>query len=115
MTNRIGNVIRAKRVLRGYSQEELAEKIGKSTGYIGQIERGETNPSAQTLARFIEVLGIDANTLFYDESQTPYISNEIAIRASRLDAKRQDFILGVIDLMERTIGKDIDDDNSCLR
>ena len=114
MINRIGNVIRAKRVLHGYSQEELAEKIGKSTGYIGQIERGETNPSAQTLAKFIEVLGIDANTLFYDEVHSPYISSEIAIRTARLDTKRQEFILGVIDLMERTIGKDINDENSSL-
>lgn len=114
MKNRIGSVIKEKRKLHGYSQETLAEKVGKSPGYIGQVERGETYPSALTLAKFIEVLGIDANTLFYDETQSPYVSSEIAIRTARLDPKRQEFILGVIDLMERTVGREQSDENSDL-
>lgn len=114
MATRIGNVIKAKRKMYGFSQEVLAEKIGKSTGYIGQVERGETLPSIQTLALLIEVLGIDANTLFYNDSQSPYISSEIAIRTARLNPKKQEFILGIVDLLERTYGKDYENEDCDL-
>ena len=38
---RIATVVREKRKAKGYTQEELAELAGVSSGYIGQLERGD--------------------------------------------------------------------------
>lgn len=42
MENRLGQVIREKRKMLGLSQDNLGELMGVSTGFIGQLERGET-------------------------------------------------------------------------
>ena len=43
----LGANIRKYRKQIGITQEQLAEKIGKSVNYIGMIERGEKVPSAK--------------------------------------------------------------------
>ncbi len=37
----LGEIIQVKRKELGLTQERLAEKIGKTAGYIGQIERAQ--------------------------------------------------------------------------
>ena len=50
----LGEIIQAKRKELGLTQERLAEKIGKTAGYIGQIERGLSYPSYPVLLQLIE-------------------------------------------------------------
>lgn len=106
MTNRIATTIKSKRLQKGLTQEALAELIGKSPGYVGQVERGETNPSTNILAKIIAVLGIDANTLFFDTENNMLVSHEISIRAARLSPDKQVFLLEVISLLEHSFRKD---------
>jgi len=82
--NRIGKVIRAKREEFGYSQEELAERVGKTASSIGQIERGETLPSVNTLADVTPVLAIDANEYFYDSVNQKQESREFLLMLEQL-------------------------------
>ena len=102
MKNRIAAAIKSKRQQKGLTQENLAELIGKSPGYIGQVERGETYPSALTLAKILEVLGIDANTLFFDMEGNALVSHEISIRAARLSPEKQAFLLEIISLLNHS-------------
>ena len=97
MSIRIAVAIRESREARGLTQERLGELVGKSPSYIGQIERGLSFPSIPVLARLVEVLNIDANTLFYDEADDSPASNEIARCASRLSPDKQEFMLTMID------------------
>lgn len=106
MKNRIAATIKNKRLQKGFTQEVLAEFIGKTPGYIGQVERGETYPSAVVLAKIIEVLGIDANTLFFDTEENALVSHEISIRAARLSPEKQEFVLEIISLLEHSFRKD---------
>lgn len=62
--DRLGNMVREKRNIHRITQEQLAEKVGVTTGMIGQMERGETMPSIETLAALIEQLNIDPRVLF---------------------------------------------------
>lgn len=54
----IGNNIRIFRQKSGLSQEQLALQSGMNTSYIGQIERGEKNPTVKTLEKIATTLGI---------------------------------------------------------
>ena len=62
MAMQIGDLIRMKREEHGLTQEQLAELIGKSAGYIGQLERGLSMASIPTLKRLVNVLSLDARS-----------------------------------------------------
>ncbi len=60
----IGNRIRQLRVKKGFSQEKLAELSELNTSYIGQVERGEKNPSVDTVYRIASALDVNLPDLF---------------------------------------------------
>lgn len=60
-----GKNLRAERNRAGFSQDELAEKMGICAGkHIGTIERGETNPSLTTIIAVMQALDISFDKLF---------------------------------------------------
>lgn len=50
--------VRLARELNGWSQAELARRIGVTPAAVSQFEGGATNPSAETLVRLGHVLGV---------------------------------------------------------
>lgn len=63
----IGENIRILRLKNGFSQEQLALSAGVNTSYIGQIERGEKNPTIKILEQIsaaLEITLIDLLTLY---------------------------------------------------
>ena len=61
---RVARTIRRLRLLRGLSQERLAELVGKSGKHIGEVERGRANVGLDTLARISAVLSVDIVEVF---------------------------------------------------
>lgn len=51
--------LRVMRVFKGWSQEELAEKLGYSVSGYAKIERGETKVDIPKLERIAEAMGLD--------------------------------------------------------
>lgn len=47
-----------RRLKRGWSQTQLAEAVGSRQPVISRLERGEGNPSLQTLQRVAEALDL---------------------------------------------------------
>lgn len=60
---RLGEAIRAVRVERQLSQEELGFRTGVHRNYIGGIERGERQPTVMVLARLAAGLGVRASEI----------------------------------------------------
>ena len=56
--------MRALRLSKGYSQEELAYKAGLDRTYVGGIERGERNPALKNISKLAEALEIPISELF---------------------------------------------------
>lgn len=50
--------IRAFRKLKGFTQQELAERTGISLAVLGAVERGNRHPEEQVLVQIADVLGI---------------------------------------------------------
>lgn len=59
----VGKEIRRLRGIRGYSQEELADRCGLHRTYIGGVERGERNMTLNSLMRIADALGVAAADL----------------------------------------------------
>ena len=53
----IGNKLKELRVLKGLTQEELADRSELSKGFISQLERNLTSPSITTLMDILQCIG----------------------------------------------------------
>jgi len=69
---RVGRNLQAIRKSRGLSLENVAELSGVSKAMIGQIERGESNPTISVLWRIVNGLGISFTTLI--EQSEPVVT-----------------------------------------
>ncbi|MCS7181367.1 MAG: helix-turn-helix domain-containing protein [bacterium] len=61
---KIGEKIRDIRKEKGYTQSELAFRIGRSPNFIGLIERGKKIPSLDTLIKIAEILEVNPSVFF---------------------------------------------------
>ena len=59
----LGQAIREQRTARSLSQEELSLLTGVHRNYIGGVERGERNPTLQTISILATALGIRTSEL----------------------------------------------------
>src|SRR5438309_707332 len=50
-TSILGQLIRDARTTRGWSQSELADKVGKSRQWVLQVEKGDVRPDFEALLR----------------------------------------------------------------
>lgn len=64
----IGNKLKELRVLKGLTQEELADRAELSKGFISQLERDLTSPSIATLMDILQCLGTTIGDFF---TETP--------------------------------------------
>jgi transcriptional regulator with XRE-family HTH domain len=60
---RIGSNVRAARKAKGLTQDELADKSGLHRAHIGEIERGDTNMTVQTLKILADTLHVTLSDL----------------------------------------------------
>ena len=56
--------LKQARLRSGLTQEQLAEAVGVSVKFIGNIERGTRAPSFETIEKIAEVLEVDASEFF---------------------------------------------------
>ena len=59
-----GKRVRELRLERGLTQEEVAEKIGVSTNYVGMEERAERNTSLLKVFKIAKALNVKTSELF---------------------------------------------------
>lgn len=75
----IGEKIRILRFQKGLSQEQLALHVGINTSYLGQVERGEKNPTIKTLEKIANGLDCTLENLIVTNvhSGTPTDKNAV--------------------------------------
>ena len=64
LRKKIGKNIHLARITANFTQEQLAEKTGLSSRYIGQLERGLAFGSASTISCVCNALSINADVFF---------------------------------------------------
>ncbi|MBO5469202.1 MAG: helix-turn-helix transcriptional regulator [Lachnospiraceae bacterium] len=68
----IGNRIQIRRKQRGYTQEQMAEALDFSVGFISQVERGITKLSLDSLANIAEFLECNISSIVDDTNREDY-------------------------------------------
>lgn len=95
----LGKRIRDERLLLRLTIEQLAEKVDKSTNYIGQIERNDGKPSLETVVDIANALGTTVDALLQDNilaEQQDSLTREITALLQSLDDNGKQFILDMV-------------------
>ena len=94
-----GEKIRILRIMKGFSQDNMADMVGISRQAYGEIERGNTRPSSERIDQITEKLGLTPNDLevfgnvisnFFDQltkSQVAKINNRSQSQNNNYDAR----------------------------
>ena len=61
---KLGRTIRKIRRVKGITQEQLAEKVGVSTTWIGYIETGFRRPNLKMIYKIARALGVKVKDIF---------------------------------------------------
>jgi len=62
-----GSNVRRRRKERGLTQEALADAVKLAPTYVGQLERGQRNPTLDVVERLARVLKVDPLELLRPE------------------------------------------------
>lgn len=97
----IGERCRSARETAGYTQEQLAERIGVSTQFLSDAERGVTGMSVNTIIKLCQILSISADYLLLGQDSANKEENSLSIctRIQRLSPREQEMIEAVSNLM----------------
>ncbi len=100
----LGQNIRESRALKGWSQEELSELANITPSHLGHIERGDGNPTLNTLLSICEALQIDIVDLVKEDSAAQIDNHGLDLaklqkKFSELSSSRQREIYGILKTM----------------
>lgn len=67
-----GDRIRLKRMLLGFTQDEMAERINRASKYYADIERGSCGMSVETLMAISASLNMSLDYIIYGKPETEH-------------------------------------------
>jgi len=81
----IGNVIKKYRKELGYTQEEMANRLGVTTPAVNKWENGNSNPDIELLAPIARLLHISLDTLLsFRENLTDFEIEELIHKMDKM-------------------------------
>lgn len=101
----IGFKIKKAREEKGYTQEQLAEKLDLSVQHISVIERGIKAPRLETFVNIANELDVDADYLLCDvlDVSAKIISNELYEKIELLPKRDQARIMNILKVIVENI------------
>lgn len=99
----LGKKIKEERLEKGYTQEELGEKIDSTGAYIGQIERGERHASMSKIILIAEALevSIDYLTGNWCLKNTQSIDDKIIEELMGATNNQKEMMMAIIKIIKR--------------
>lgn len=95
----IGKKLRSYRAKCGWSLKECSERIGISTRYLADIERGDKVPKLETFILILNTLTVSADDVLQDSLVVGYEakSNDIIRKLNALDITKRKQALNIFD------------------
>lgn len=90
-----GLILKQYRHKLDYTQAEMSEKLGISEKYVSRIETGTGGISKETLAKYMNILGISPNRMYKEFINNPKVKKEIEVseKLSELSTEKLEVIL----------------------
>lgn len=99
----VGQRIKKRRKMLHKTQEQMAEALSVTVGYISQIERGVTKISLDTLSEITEYLDCNFSQLLDGSTMQSelYLKDEIKLQESRLSPVNKRILSEIADVLEK--------------
>ncbi|WP_276778754.1 helix-turn-helix transcriptional regulator [Treponema succinifaciens] len=99
----VGQRIQKRRKMLHKTQEQMAEALSVTVGYISQIERGVTKISLDTLSEITEYLDCNFSQLLDGSAMQSdlYLKDEIKLQESRLSPVNKRILSEIADVLEK--------------
>ena len=99
----LGKKIKEERMEKGYTQEELGEKIDSTGAYIGQIERGERSASLSKIILIAQALNVSLDYLIGNLrfEQASYIDEKISHELQDATNKQKEMMIDIIKVIKK--------------
>lgn len=91
---KLGMRVRQQRALNRLTQEQLAERTGVSTSFIGHIERGEKKASMETVVALCNAMSVSPSMLLQDS-----LSDEVMRSQLSFDKANEDLVNGLMQVL----------------
>jgi len=88
LQNILADNIRNVRKEMGFSQAELAERVGISSGYMCDLERSKRWPSAKIIVQLAAVLKLEPFQLFLPSDSSPYFEKHKVLTSFTNELKK---------------------------
>lgn len=105
ITPTLGADLRALRKARGLTLTEMADELGRSVGWLSQVERDKSEPSISALRQIAEVLDVSVSSLFGQDA-VPFEEQGYVVRATA----RRPIGSRAAGLVEQLLSPDLTDD-----
>lgn len=101
MISRLGIIIKNYRKEKGYTQFEMAEKIGVSEFYISALETGSRKPGRETLIKLSNEMNMPIEKLLdlETEQSIKLASDELYAKVQSLPIEKQRQILNIMNFI----------------
>ncbi len=97
-----GMILKEYRMQLNLTQAEMSEKLGISDKYVSRVETGMGGISKETLAKYMNILGISPNKMYKEFINNPRIKTEIEVseQISDLSEEKLQIILEMTRLLK---------------
>ena len=101
MISDLGKIIKDYRKEKGYTQFEMAEKIGVSEFYISALETGSRKPGRETLIKLSNEMDMPIEKLLELKTERSMMiaADDLYKKISSLPMKKQRQIINIIDFI----------------
>ena len=99
----LGHRIQKKRKAQNKTQENLAESVSVTVGYISQIERGITKVNLEMLSNIAEVLGCNISEFLSDtvKLSNNYLFDEFNECIKKLSPENRKILIEIAKVLEK--------------
>ena len=105
MSDSLGRDLRVLRKSRGLTLTEVSERVGRSVGWLSQVERDISEPSMDELAALAETLGVSTKSFFGKSPTDPREEGRVVRKNARRPMSAR-----VPGLFEELLSPDLTDD-----
>lgn len=108
VNKKIGRTIARKRKIAGYTQEEVAERLGIGNEAFSRIERGLVSPGIQKLYELADLFECGVETFLVEGSRRPTEQVEHLLQMiEKLSPADRQLIVSIVERLSRRLGKDL--------
>jgi len=109
INKKIGKTVARKRKVAGFTQEEVAERLGIGNEAFSRIERGIVSPGIFKLYELADMFECGIETFLVEGSRRPSDQSEHLTKLmGALSAPDRQLIIGIVEKLARRLGKGVE-------